>query len=210
MQLSSKIWLQNAPWTISLWRKTPRVLGHTGHFLKLFFRDEEQTYGGSVSSRKKSFLCNKWQSVFGWHPGKLVRLYLKQHDTQGALTFISCPRLQKVSKQTDSSVSGVGWLTCCRHLGPHHVTHSPSPRHWATALLDVGERGYCPWGPVGVSFKSHLPWLPERALTASSTGASTLKKELLGALQENASSVVSIYPLSTELSSENIHAYTGT
>ena len=161
-------------------------------------------------AEKKSFLCNKWQSVFGWHPGKLVRLYLKQHDTQGALTFISCPRLQKVSKQTDSSVSGVGWLTCCRHLGPHHVTHSPSPRHWATALLDVGERGYCPWGPVGVSFKSHLPWLPERALTASSTGASTLKKELLGALQENASSVVSIYPLSTELSSENIHAYTGT
>ena len=86
----------------------------------------------------------------------------------------------------------------------------PFPRHWATALLDVGEQGYCPWGPVGVSFKSHLPWLPERALTASSTGASTLKKELLGALQENASSVVSIYPLSTELSSENIHAYTGT
>lgn len=148
MQLSSKIWLQNAPWTISLWRKTPRVLGHTRHFLKLFFRDEEQTYGGSVSSRKKSFLCNKWQSVFGWHPGKLVRLYLKQHDTQGALTFISCPHLQKVSKQTDSSVSGVGWLTCCRHLGPHHVTHSPFPVTGQRPCWMSGSRGTArgaPW-----------------------------------------------------------------
>lgn len=156
-------------------------------------------------------LCNKWQPVFGSHPGKLVRLSLKQHHAQGAVTFISCPRLQKVSKQTDSSVSGVGWLTCCRHPGPRHVTHPPSPHHWATALLDVGERGYCPWGPVGVSFKSHLPWLPERALTASSTGASTLKKSFWELCRRMPPQWFPFtLPLSTELSSENIHAYTGT
>lgn len=60
-------------------------------------------------------------------------------------------------------------------------------------------------------FKSYLPCLPEREfsplLTTSLTQASA--PEGLGALQENASALVSI-ALSLSLSSGNIHTFTGT
>lgn len=52
--------------------------------------------------------------------------------------------------------------------GPNHVTHSPlSPPLPSLGNGPAGYRGVGParGAPVGVSFKSHLPWLPERAFS---------------------------------------------
>lgn len=166
----------------------------------------------------------------------LNRLSLKQHHAHDAVSMkqnsphpISslhrlnlapqiCSRPFQASKslpsewQTLTRLSLVldGW-PAARHPGPI-MWLTPFPRHSATAQLDVRE-----WVlPVGAQWECRL-----RAISLGCQRGLSLRlnndwglhsKELLGALQENASSVVSIdsFSLSAGLSSQNIHAYTGT
>lgn len=144
--------------------------------------------------------------------GRCIQLHIKITSSRLNLASQICPRL---------SVNSTHWLVClwCWMADllpppwPHHVTHSLPPS------LGNGPAGCRGAGPArGALWECRL-----RAISLGCRRGLSLRlnnlldwglrsKEVLGALQENASSVVPIdsFPLPTDLSSQNIHAYTGT
>lgn len=137
--------------------------------------------------------------------------------TEPILLFQICSRLL-----IGSSVHGRHWLVClwCWMADllppswPHHVTHSLPPS------LGNGPAGCRGVGPApgalgGVSFKSHLPGCQRRlSFRLNNLLDWGLHSRASGSFagECRASTVVSIdsLSLSTGLSSQNIHAYTGT
>lgn len=85
MRLSSKIWLQNAPWTICLWRKTPRVLGHTRHFFKIIFSEIRNKHTVEVfQAEKKNQLVMQQMAACLWFTSrKTCQIILKATSRTG-------------------------------------------------------------------------------------------------------------------------------
>lgn len=118
------------------------------------------------------------------HPQYKMNIHLQGHNsakTQETIFISALPHIlstHKIFSDLFSAVQGFpksplhtltclslvlyGWPSCC-HSGPRHVTYSLRLSLSNTA---AGCRGAGPpWGPVGVSFKSYLPWLPERVFS---------------------------------------------